>query len=615
MRTIGRGLLGPLLVCYILHFTCRGVRGPVAASAAQVPTNGGDATAVGATLHVTVRNVAFDIVVVDDHGNPVKGLKPTDFVLFEDGAPQKLLSFTERDAISAEPSVTPQRELPPNTFADHEPVVNSTAMTVLLFDTSQLSDPDAAYARDQAADYLKRVKPGTPMCVFDLAPWGLRLIQDFTTDTSALEQAIESRRNAQKPKLLHFTPVFRRNLGLQQLARYLSSFPGRKNLIWFTGYAPQIVPGRPRGLFPDITSIDESPFGSATSTATATLTFNGVAIYTVDPRGVVFNLEDISFPYSGYDDFGISHVSPQASVNFRRDSEAAVLQQGQDATALTAKSGGKAFFNSNAIEKAVAEVVSTGSHYYSVSYSPTNNNWDGAFRSIKVSFAGTLTSNGLNVAKLHLEYRNGYFAQDMYHGFRTSLEPNGSSTVFPYAPQANPAEDSLGQAMSFGAVAPFQVLFQVHITPNAQVQKIERDISLPPGNYLAPQWRKDPYRNFAIRFSVDPNNIAFVRSGMDAYEGNIEFLAVVYDLNGNIVNSFDDAVPLHVNGDNMEKIGSAGIGAEVPIAVPAKGNFYLRVAVRDPDSGRIGALEIPTASIRMLTDTVPAPKTTDETGR
>ena len=36
-----------------------------------------------------------DVAVLDDRRMPVRGLKPSDFTLFEDGAPREIVAFTE----------------------------------------------------------------------------------------------------------------------------------------------------------------------------------------------------------------------------------------------------------------------------------------------------------------------------------------------------------------------------------------------------------------------------------------------------------------------------------------------------------------------------------------
>ena len=47
------------------------------------------------TLHVNSREVVLDVIVTDAAGNPVKGLKPSDFTLTEDGVPQKFPPSTK----------------------------------------------------------------------------------------------------------------------------------------------------------------------------------------------------------------------------------------------------------------------------------------------------------------------------------------------------------------------------------------------------------------------------------------------------------------------------------------------------------------------------------------
>jgi VWFA-related protein len=400
-----------------------------------------------ATISVTARQVVLDVVVADSRRHPVKGLKQSDFILTEDGVPQTLASFTEHDAAD-EPPVPTLPVLPPNTFANHAPLVNDTAVTVLVFDTSGLPSADAARARDEVAAYVKKVAPGTPICIFDIDPWGLRLVQDFTTDPKVLRQAVESKNNAQKPyKLPPFVPNHLR-LGppLRQLAGYLASFPGRKNLVWFGGFTPPIaVAGRPGGLFPDLSSFNQADdsFVKDMQSMTATLTLNRVALYTVDPRGVVFD-QDRNTLVSIVE--GNPKVAAMASgeTTFAGDSSDAVIQQGVDNAALTAQTGGKAFFNSNSIDRDVAEVVATGSHYYTVSYAPTNTNWDGSLRTIKVQLvnngaaylAGQRPAGQL-VAPLHLEYRSGYYA--LAKAPRASAGGSGGTRqLISYSPKGDP---------------------------------------------------------------------------------------------------------------------------------------------------------------------------------
>jgi len=558
--------------------------------AQQPPASGGPVT----TIQTTARQVVLDVVVTDSQGQSVKGMRQSGFLLYEDGIRQTILGYTERDAAS-QATPAPASQLPPNTFTNRPPLINNVAMTAILFDTSELPFTDAAYARDQVAAYVKTVPPGTPICIFDLDPWGLRLVQDFTTDPQVLRQAVESKRNAQKPRRpAEFTPPLRRAPAMRELARYLSAFPGRKNLIWFSGTTPHIAPGRPGSLFPDSDTLDHDIKGISD-----TLTLNRVALYPIDPRGVVFD-PCLGCPWVS----GSGSVAPNVVI---RDFESDVLEQGGDNAAMATVTGGKAFYNSNAIKQDVAEVVATGSHYYTLSYTPTNTHWDGSFRTIKVQLANggvaylaSLQPPTQLQVPLRLEYRSGYYASP--DAQRISPATQAARQLISYSPVGDPnaAQGSaLDDAMSYGAVAPFQILFNAHIDPDPATEKLRHNAQRPPGNYLDPHWRSHPYRNYQIHFSIDPQDIQFAQHTVESFHDTIEFVAVVYDNYGAIVNSFIKRVPVDVNSADYSQIMQSGLGVHFAIAISAKGDFYLRLGVHDLNSDRIGALEIPLESIQL----------------
>jgi VWFA-related protein len=539
------------------------------------------------TIQVTSRLVVLDVTVTDKQGRPVKGLKQSDFNLTEDRTPQAISSFAEHDASEQPSAPPPPPALPPNTFADHAPVTNNIAMTVIVFDTSSLSWQDAGYARYEVSEYLKKIAPGTPICIFELNQYGLQLLQDFTTASQLLRQAVDSKRNIQWPRFSGSSILIRRGFAVRDIARYLSSFPGRKNLIWFGGgpaggiYDSQYSAGT---NFPNVyTNLfsDVDSFTADLEGATDTLTLSRVALYTVDPRGVVFN----------------------------EGEELDILQQGADLTEVAAATGGKAYYDSNAIDKVVAQVVAAGSHYYTLSYTPTDAHWDGSFRKVKVQLANngqtylaSLQPPTQLKAPLRLAYRNGYYA--LPNAPRTSLSAvAATSRPISYAPKGDPntAEqpNPLDEAMSFGAVPPFQVLFLAHISPAPATEKLARNAPLPQDNYLSPQYRRSPYRDYQIHYSVDPRDLQFAQHGADSYEDTIEFIAVVYDAEGAIVNSFINTVSVDIGIADYTRIQRDGLGIEIPIAIPAKGDFYLRLGVQDLNSNRLGALEIPVESIKL----------------
>jgi VWFA-related protein len=434
---------------------------------------------------------------------------------------------------------------------------------------------------------MKTVPSGTPICIFRLDWNGLRLVQDFTTDSQALKEAVESQRNAQGIHSFHYAgPFDRRAAAMNDLARYLSAFPGRKNLIWFSGgITPQVSIGAPDSPFPDISAFTDDMKG-----ATDTLTLSRVALYPVDARGLVVD----------------RHLGFQ------------IMVEGGELSDLASATGGKAFYNTNGIKQAVAEVVATGSNYYTLSYNPANNLWNGNFRKLKIKLANNDStyvtrqpSPAPLTAPFRLEYRSGYYARDNAPSRTPASSPSSEQSanarkLISYSPKGDPdgygaaKRTPLESAMSFGAVAPFQILFQAHVTPELSTDKIKRNMPPPKDNYLKPQWLHSPYRNYHIHYSIDPQGIQFASQRVGFYHATIQFVAIVYDDTGQIVNSLIETIPIEVDPEGFGRIMQNRMSAEQTIAIPAHGNFFLRLGVHDHNSDHIGALEVPVETIKLL---------------
>ena len=71
--------------------------------------------------------------------------------------------------------------------------------------------------------------------------------------------------------------------------------------------------------------------------------------------------------------------------------------------ALASETGGEMIRNTNDLSKAIADAIKNGSHYYTLSYVPSNQNMDGQFRRIEVKTPEP---------KYSLSYRRGYYAID-----------------------------------------------------------------------------------------------------------------------------------------------------------------------------------------------------------
>ena len=70
---------------------------------------------------------------------------------------------------------------------------------------------------------------------------------------------------------------------------------------------------------------------------------------------------------------------------------------------LARDTGGEALYNTNGLNDALDRVLSHGTHYYTITYSPTNKNMDGRLRHIEVKVSGRKLSPVLSSGLLRHE--------------------------------------------------------------------------------------------------------------------------------------------------------------------------------------------------------------------
>jgi VWFA-related protein len=217
-------------------------------------------------LKVKTRMVVIDVVAQDSKGKPISDLKKEDLTVLEDGKPQSLRIFNFQHPESA-PAGQPQLPVNPPNVVDNLPHFQSGhALNVILMDSLNTSPMNQAFMRDSMIKFLEKLPENEPIAVFLLGD-KLRLVQDFTTDPTALKQVIRSFKGKKSPYLNGGGPdvaaampgmaqilpqmavqikefqdqitgmaddirVKMTLTALNSLARTLSGYPGRKNLIW-----------------------------------------------------------------------------------------------------------------------------------------------------------------------------------------------------------------------------------------------------------------------------------------------------------------------------------------------------------------------------------------------
>jgi len=253
-----------------------------------------------------------------------------------------------------------------------------------------------------------------------------------------------------------------------------------------------------------------------------------------------------------------------------------VLSEHGTMDTLAEQTGGKAFYNTNGFSEAAEQVIENGSNFYTITYAPVNQTLDTRFRTIKVK----VDQPGLN-----LDYRNGYYAVDP----TTDAHGKKIETVSP-----------MQAALMRGALDATQILFKVKA-----VQAVATEVSLPIHNQPNTKQMKPPYRHYSVDYTIDIHNIEFSTSPDGNYHGAFEYGIRVYNADGDeIVNSASKEARLVLTPAVYQSMLKNGANARDEIDVPVKGDYFLRIAVHDLTSDRVGAIEVPTSSIKP--ETAPA---------
>ncbi|HSY03405.1 MAG TPA: VWA domain-containing protein [Acidobacteriaceae bacterium] len=580
-----------------------GVSGGVAQTAPQqAPPHAGPTP----TISVTAREVLLDVLVTDAAGHPVTGLTPKDFTVTEEGAPQTIRRLEEHqlmaDAEVARLQATPA--LPPNTFSNYTAVLNTNASTVVLLDALDTPITSQQYLREQLIAYLKNMQPGASIAIFQLDT-EMRLIQGFSSDQEALLAAAESKRNmpsVQQPirgNRTIYEQTKREILrdGMQMLGRYLAGFPGRKNLIWFTGQVPLTIFGSGLGNpFKDSFGVVGGSMGDL-SDLTDDLTISRVAIYPVDTRGL-----DDGFDMSPA---GGAHGHSGASFASRMNNDIYDLQ------AVAENTGGKAYFNTNGLKDVIAEVVRNGSNYYTLAYATSNTQWNGAYRHIRIV---------VNRPGVHVQHRQGYYAvnrdaveqrqiaaiQKRVARGALPVDASQAGAPEPVVSDQTPAgvlvhhpKGGFQDAMVLGAVPPTEIVFTASLKPDDAVQKFEKKTPLPQGNYLLAGWEAKPFRVDTILFNADIHRVKLTQSADGVRHGTLEFATIVYTQEGQPVNSLLSTAAVDLDDATYRALLRTGMPLRQEVAIPVKGNYFLRMGVHDVAGDQMGALEIPVDQVQL----------------
>ncbi|MGI4828652.1 MAG: VWA domain-containing protein, partial [Janthinobacterium lividum] len=475
-------------------------------------------------LHSTTQLVVVDVLVRDRNGNPVHGVDRDQFQLTEDRSPQTLRSFEEFSSapeaqagtVSVGSAAVPMQ--PSGTFVVDKTAHASGPLYILLVDALNTPTNSQDFLRQQLRIFLQHMPAGVRVAVFGLNG-NLVLVQGFTADPAMLLHAVEQRMPTKSSVLLDdpsatneqpeplalmkgkskgsveqagratesFTLETRLRLTLDAfstLGRYLSAFPGHKNLLWFSGSFPMNLIPDP-GMPGSSQSTTDTEF--ELRTMTNVLARAQVSLYPVDARGIVpsptFDAGCHCGKYAKEGSLGArSLVKDTYAEDTQRGDEHATMDT------LANQTGGHAFYQTNDLAAATAQAVASGANYYTLSYAPANHDWNGAYRDIRVKLIGTAAARGYA-----LSYRRGYFGTDPnrpVYGKEAAL-----TGAVPVAENGN--DRALALVLLHGAPAPADIPFKVRVLPASR----QTEDKVVPGNHLAPGVASQgPFQRYAVDF-------------------------------------------------------------------------------------------------------------------
>src|SRR5271163_5025217 len=546
----------------------------------QAPAPNPSATAP--TIKVETRVVLLDVVVTNHKGETITDLRREDFSIVEDGKPQSLSAFDEHSRHNPPPAELPT--LPPNVYSNMQAVKPSDSVNVLLIDLLNTQPWFQKGVCTQAIKYLKTVPPGTRLAIFTLNTQQLRLVRGFTTDFSGLAVALDDKKSGVIPESSWLNPTpsrlaaeqasvdamimmdtspaavdavneYRRReadlragdrseltlQAFQHLARYLSGIPARKNVVWFADTFPI--------SFAPADKVHTPRHQEHVQQTSDMLTASQVAIYPVSARGLVVD--------GGYD----VPLAPGEDMLH----EFAATQIAMET--LAQETGGRAFYNTNALDVAMAKAIDEGSHYYTLAYAPTNNKSDGKYRRIEVK---------LSNRDYKLSYRRGYYAD------RPESPAAGEQS----------AEDPLIPLVGFGMPNFDQITYEIQASPlQPQPAQDARRAG------LNTEW-KGPFTRFGVDLSVSLQNFALDSASDGVKHGRLEVILVAYDRTGKIINISKRTSRLALPPRDFPTLQAKGLPLHLEIDVPP-GDMYLRTGIYDLNSGNAGTLGIPLGTVTV----------------
>jgi VWFA-related protein len=513
--------------------------------ASSLVVAGRDAIAQTPSFRVETRMVEVPVVVRDRKtGQNVTGLTAADFVILENGRPQRIefcgvhtsASQVDPRAVSAQAT-----DLPTGLFSNRRSSEgDGPPVVAVLIDGFNARYEEQYYAAQAAAGVISRAEQQSQWSLYFLGKYGIRILHDYSTDTTSLVQRLRTLRatgdsmaglgaSAAEPVLTNPTELAMRaaaavgsaelNMrirttldGLRDIGRHLSALPGRKSLIWMTaGLSLRVV-------------IQTDP--DRWHATLDTLNDANVAVYSIDSAGV-------RAP-GGY----LAEIPTGRTLPSGRMSRSPI-EPIQILDAVSAETGGQSFKNTNDLARSFTRAMADSRTFYRLAYRTTNQKWDGRYMSISVKIPAR--------RGIEIRHRLGYQAR-------------------PLEPVAPPDRNRLLAEAILSPLEAVEIGLIARLTPSAGGEES------------------------ALRLTVEPGSVT-LGEGAGRYRGRFDVRFVQATVESKVLDDFTDEVNLNLKPPEATRTHGEGFNYDRKLRI-RPGAHTLKIAFCDHATGRVGSLRM-----------------------
>jgi VWFA-related protein len=521
--------------------------------------NPATAQPTGAKFEATSQLVVVNVAAKGRNGEPLEGLKATDFTVTEDGKPQQIGVF-EYQRLEDTILPAPALEARAPAAAAAAPVVKAAVSTpiapapkgevkykdrrllVLFFDQAGMAAADQLRAQKAALKFLNGQIAKSDLVAVMTYVTSLNVLQDFTADRDRLIQVVKSlsmgengmangstgddsegdtgAAYTQDDSEFNIFNTDRKLAALESAVKMLGSLPEKKALVYFAS-----------GM--QLNGIDNQ--AQLRATVNAAIRSN-VAFYPVDARGLV------ATPPIGDATQASQGGQAMYSGSSQRTTQSNFQGQQETLYTLASDTGGKALLDQNDLALGIVQAQKDIASYYILGYYSNNTALDGRYRRIKVQIGKNLTAK--------LDYRSGYFASKAFRQFDSSDR-----------------ERQLQEALMLGdPVTDLTVALEINYFRQAK------------DRYFVP-----------VSVKIPGSDIELAKRG-GAESTRLDFIGEIKDSKGALQGTVRDDISVKLKGDNAGQLSKRNLEYDTGFTLQP-GTYSLKFLARENETGKMGTFE------------------------